>query len=149
MRVTGIKRARTLVETAQNSVGLKAGESARLEIWVLVNDYILKAEQLRRLDEYLEEKVKEVPNVENLLTIKGVGMGPVIGFIVEVCGIECFTDLKQIQKLAGLEIVKKSSGKKRGQPRISKRNRRKLRRTMYESARALMNWNAAFQDLFL
>ena len=56
---------------------------------------------------------------------------------------------KQIQKLAGMEIVKKSSGKKKGQPRISKRGRRKLRRTMYESARALMNWNPAFQDVFL
>lgn len=33
---------------------------------------------------YLEEKVKEVPNVEKPLTIKGVGMSIVIGFITEV-----------------------------------------------------------------
>ena len=149
VRAAGIKRAQTLVEAAQNSVGLEAGEAARLEIWVLVNDYILKAEQLKRLDEYLEEKVKEVPNVEKLLAIKGVGMSTVIGFIAEVGDIGRFTDPKQIQKLAGLEIVKKSSGKKKGQPRISKRGRRKLRRTMYESARALMQWNPAFQDVFL
>ncbi|MEI3222684.1 MAG: hypothetical protein V8S01_11825 [Dorea sp.] len=44
----------------------------------------MKAEQLKRLDEYLEEKVKEVPNVEKLLAIKGVGMSTVIGFIAEV-----------------------------------------------------------------
>ena len=149
VRAAGIKRAQTLVEAAQNSVGLEAGEAARLEIWVLVNDYILKAEQLKRLDEYLEEKVKEVPNVEKLLAIKGVGMSTVIGFVAEVGDIGRFTDPKQIQKLAGLEIVKKSSGKKKGQPRISKRGRRKLRRTMYESARALMQWNPAFQDVFL
>lgn len=149
VRAAGIKRAQTLVEAAQNSVGLEAGEAARLEIWVLVNDYILKAEQLKRLDEYLEEKVKEVPNVEKLLAIKGVGMSTVIGFIAEVGDIGRFTDPKQIQKLAGLEIVKKSSGKKKGQPRISKRGRRKLRRTMYESAKALMLWNPAFQDVFL
>lgn len=68
---------------------------------------IISAKQLKRIDEYLEEKVKEVPNVE------------------------------------------KSSGKKKGQSRISKRGRRKLRRTMYESARALMIWNLAFQDVFL
>ena len=60
-----------------------------------------------------------------------------------------FTNPKQVQKLAGLEITKASSGKKKGQPCISKRGRRKLRRTMYESARALMNWNPAFQDVFL
>ena len=69
--------------------------------------------------------------------------------IAEVGDIGRFTDPKQIQKLAGLEIVKKSSGKKKGQPRISKRGRRKLRRTMYESARVLINWNPAFQDVFL
>jgi len=149
VRAAGIKRAQTLVEAAQNSVGLEAGEAARLEIWVLVNDYILKAEQLKRLDEYLEEKVKEVSNVEKLLAIKGVGMSTVIGFIAEVGDIGCFTDPKQIQKLAGLEIVKKSFGKKKGQPRISKRGRRKLQRAMYESARALMTWNPAFQDVFL
>lgn len=73
----GIKRAQTLVEAAQNSVGLEGGEAARLE------------------------------------------------------------------------IIKKNSGKKKGQPGISKRGRRKLRRTMYESARALMTWNPAFQDVFL
>ena len=149
VRAAGLKRAQTLIEAAQNSVGLETGEAARLEIWILVNDYLLKEEQLRRLDEYLEEKVKEVPNVEKLLAIKGVGMSTVIGFVAEVGDIGRFTDPKQIQKLAGLEIVKKSSGKKKGQPRISKRGRRKLRRTMYESARALMNWNPAFQDVFL
>ena len=126
-----------------------ACEAARLEIWVLVNDYILKAEQLKRFNEYLEEKVKEVPNVEKLLAIKEIGLSTMTGFVAEVGDIRCFTDAKQIQKLAGLEIVKKSSGKKKGQPRISKRGRRKLRRTMYESARALMNRNPAFQDVFL
>ncbi len=56
VRAAGLKRAQTLIEAAQNSVGLEAGEAARLEIWILVNDYLLKEEQLRRLDEYLEEK---------------------------------------------------------------------------------------------
>lgn len=149
VRAAGIKKAQTLVEAAQNSVGLEAGEAARLEIWIPVNDYQTKTEQLKRLDEYLEEKGKEVPNVEKLLAIKGVGLSAVIGFVAEVGDIGRFTDSKQIHKLAGLEIVKKSSGKKKGQPRISKRGRRKLRRTMYESARALINWNPAFQDVFL
>ena len=52
---------------------MEAGKAARLGIWILVNDYIARAEQLRRLDEYLEEKVREVSNVEKLLAIKGVG----------------------------------------------------------------------------
>jgi hypothetical protein len=35
VRAAGLKRAQTLVEAAQESVGLEAGEVARLEIWVL------------------------------------------------------------------------------------------------------------------
>ena len=149
VRAAGMKRATTLVEAAQNSVGLEGGEAARLEIWILVNDYISKAEQLARLDEYLQEKVMEVPNVEKLLAIKGVGLSTVIGFVAEVGDIGRFTDPRQVQKLAGLEITKISSGKRKGQPGISKRGRRKLRRTMYESARSLINWNPAFLDVFL
>ena len=149
VRAAGMKRAKTLVEAAQDSVGLEGGEAARLEIWILVNDYISKAEQLARLDEYLNEKVMEVPNVEKLLAIKGVGLSTVIGFVAEVGDIGRFTDPRQVQKLAGLEITKISSGKRKGQPGISKRGRRKLRRTMYESARSLINWNPAFLDVFL
>ena len=149
VRAAGIKRATTLIEAAQDSVGLEGGEAARLEIWILINDYMAKVEQLKRLDEYLEQKVMEVPNVEKLLAMKGVGLSTVIGFVAEVGDIGRFTDPKQIQKLAGLEITKKSSGKKKGQPGISKRGRKKLRRTMYESARALINWNPAFLDVFL
>lgn len=55
LRGAGIKRAKTLVEAASNSVGLQGGEAARLEIWILVGDYISKKQQLERLDEYLEE----------------------------------------------------------------------------------------------
>ena len=88
------------MEAAQNSVGLEAGEAARLEIWILVNDYLTKADQLKRLDEYLEEKVMEVPNVEKLLAMKGVGLSTVIGFIAEVGDIGRFTNPKQIQKLS-------------------------------------------------
>ena len=149
VRAAGIKRAQTLVEAAQNSVGLEGGEAARLEIWILVTDYLAKAEQLNRVDELLSEKIAEVPNVEKLLAIKGVGLSTVIGFVAEVGDIGRFTDPKQIQKLAGLEITRASSGKKKGQARISKRGRHKLRRVMYESARALLNWNPAFMDVFL
>lgn len=45
VRAAGIKRAQILIEAAQNGVGLEAGEAARLEIWILVNDYLSKAEQ--------------------------------------------------------------------------------------------------------
>ena len=148
LRAAGIKRAKTLVEAAQGSVGLSGGEAARLEIF-LINDYQTKTKPLARLDEFLAEEVMKVPHVEKLLAIKGVGLSTVIGFVADVGDIGRFTDPKQVQKLAGLEITKNSSGKKKGQPCISKRGRRRLRRTMYESARSLINWNEAFSEVFM
>ena len=145
----GISRAQTLIEAAQESVGLQGGEAARFRIRVLISDYRRKQEQLERVDEILQKKVMLVPNVEKLLAIKGVGFSSVAGFIAEVGDIGRFTDPKQIQKLAGLEITKLSSGKRKGKPGISKRGRRRLRRVMYEAARALMIWDPAFGDLFL
>ena len=145
----GISRAQTLIEAAQESVGLQGGEAARFRIWVLISDYRRKQEQLERVDEILQKKVMLVPNVEKLLAIKGVGFSSVAGFIAEVGDIGRFTDPKQIKKLAGLEITKLSSGKRKGKPGISKRGRRRLRRVMYEAARALMIWDPAFGDLFL
>ena len=79
LRAAGIKRAKTLVEAAQGSVGLSGGEAARLEIWFLINDYQTKTKQLARLDEFLAEEVMKVPHVEKLLAIKGVGLSTVIG----------------------------------------------------------------------
>ena len=87
--------------------------------------------------------------MEKLLAIKGVGLSTVIGFVAEGGEIGRFTDLRQIQKLAGLEITKISSGKRKGQSGISKKGRCKLRKVMYESAKSLINWNPAFQDVFL
>ena len=149
LRAAGIKRAKTLVEAAQGGVGLSGGEAARLEIWFLINDYQTKTKQLERLDEFLAKEIMKVPHVEKLLAIKGVGLSTVIGFIADVGDIGRFTDPKQVQKLAGLEITKASSGKKKGQPCISKRGRRRLRRTMYESARSLISWNEAFSEVFM
>ncbi len=87
--------------------------------------------------------------MEKLLAIKGVGFGSIAGFIAEVGDIGRFTDPKQIQKLAGLEITKLSSGKRKGKLGISKRGRRKLRRVMYEAARSWMTWDETISGLFL
>ena len=139
-----------ILNAAMRSIGLKVGlREARMEIQDLIEDYELQTKRLERINDLIKELCQQIKYANKLLEIKGIGITTVAGFIAEVGDIGRFTDPKQIQKLAGLEIVKKSSGKKKGQPRISKRGRRKLRRTMYESARALMTWNPAFQDVFL
>lgn len=149
LRAVGYKRAMTLIEAARNSVGIEGGSAARLEIKLLVEDYMKKQEQLEEVEKLLEESVRQVPHTEKLLAIKGVGLTTVAGFVAEVGDIGRFTDPKQIQKIAGLEIVKISSGKRKGCPGISKRGRVRLRRVLYEAAGSLTSWDEAFNDVFL
>ena len=54
--------------------------------------------------------LKEIPYIDNLLAIKGVGMVTVGGFIAEVGDIGRFDNPKQLQKLAGYAIVANDSG---------------------------------------
>lgn len=61
-------------------------------------------------------------------------MKTLTGFIIEVGDIGRFDDPRQIQKLAGLAIVKNESGKHEGESYVSYRGRKHLRYTLYEAA---------------
>ena len=95
LRSAGMKRARTLVSAAEHSVGSKeAPEAARMELKNLLNDMDVYASRLEELLQRLEEKLKEIPYVDKLMEIKGIGLVTVSGFIAEVGDIVLFGKLK-------------------------------------------------------
>ena len=53
-----------------------------------------------------------------MLSVDGVGLVTVAGFISEVGDISRFKNQKQIQKYAGFELVENSSGKHKGRTTI-------------------------------
>lgn len=73
------------------------------------------------------ELLQQVPNAEQLLDIKGVGLITAATFVGEVGDIRRFQDPRQIQKLAGFNLVENSSGKHKSKTKISRRGRRRLR----------------------
>ena len=148
MRAIGRKRATTLVESAHNSIGIKGGACARLELQMLLEDYKTKKRQLEMVEEILEKETMKVPNVEKLLSIKGIGIITIAGFIAEVGDIRRFDSPKQIQKLAGFELKMNSSGKHKGQTTISKRGRRRLRRVLYQAVLPLISSNPEFREIY-
>ena len=148
MRAVGRRRATTLVESAHNSIGIKGGACARLELQMLLEDYKTKKRQMEMIEEILEKETMKVPNVEKLLAIKGIGIITVAGFIAEVGDIRRFDSPKQIQKLAGFELKKNSSGKHKGQTTISKRGRRRLRRVLYQAVLPMLRSNPEFREVY-
>jgi len=87
----------------------------------------------------------QLPEVAEMLKIKGVGLVTVAGFLAEVGDIQRFDSPRQIQKLAGLAIRENSSGKHKGQTEISKRGRAKLRAILFRAAIALAAKNPEFR----
>ena len=85
-----------------------------------------------------KEKLKEIPYIDKLMAIKGVGLVTISGFIAEVGDIGRFDNPKQLQKLAGYAIVANDSGKHNGESRISYRGRKRLRYVLYEAARGIV-----------
>lgn len=111
LRGVGMKRAKTLVSTAEHNVGSKAApEAARMELKNLLCDMNVYASRLNELLCLIEEKLKEIPYTDKLMAIKGIGLVTVSGFIAEVGDIRRFDSPKQLQKLAGYAIVSNDSG---------------------------------------
>ncbi len=148
LRGAGMKRAKTLVSAAEHSVGSReAAETARMELKNLLDDMDVYASRLEELLRRIEEKLKEIPYIDNLLAIKGIGMVTVSGFIAEVGDIGRFDNPRQLQKLAGYAIVANDSGKHNGESRISYRGRKRLRYVLYEAAISLVGKNAEFRQI--
>jgi len=148
LRAVGIKRAKTLVEAAQKSIGCKEGlEAARMDMELLIMDYEYKKAQYDRIMEHIEELCRQIPESSQMLAIKGIGLIGVSGFLAEVGNIRRFDSPKQIQKLAGLSLRENSSGKHKGQTTISKRGRSRLRAILFNAVIPLVAKNPEFRAI--
>ena len=148
LRVVGMKRAKSLYEAAQRSIGCTEGSAtARIELKLLLDDYQTKMSQHEAIMAVIEELCMQIPAVKKLLDIKGVGLLTVGGFFAEVGDLGRFQSPKQIQKLAGLAIRENSSGKHKGQTGISKRGRARLRRLLFQAVMPLVATNAEFAEI--
>ena len=148
IRAVGKKRAQTLVNAAEHSVGSKEGATAaRIEIRMLIEDYESRNARLQEIMSLIESLVKRIPMAEKLLEIKGVGIKTVSGFLAEVGDISRFKNPKELQKLAGLALVENSSGKHKGETTISRRGRKRLRYLLFEVAMSLVSKNREFAEL--
>ena len=148
LRGNGHKKAMLILNAAMKSIGLKAGlTEARMEIQDLIEDYELQTKRLERVNDLIKELCQQIRYADKLLEIKGIGITTVAGFIAEVGDITRFDSTKELQKLAGLELVADSSGKHNGKTKISKRGRKRLRYLLFEAAISVVGKNEEFKEI--
>ena len=148
VRAVGIKRAETLLNAAEHSVGSTSGlESARIEIRMYMEKYDENQRYLDEVMDKLEELSQSIPEVEVLMQIPGIGAKTVTGFLAEVGDIRRFNNPKQVQKYAGLALKENSSGKHKGETTITRRGRKRLRYILFNAAKVLVAKNLEFREL--
>lgn len=149
LRGTGYAKACQILTAAEHSIGRTEGlNMARNEILWLTERLKGLAGWEGKLLAQLEELSMELPFIENILEIKGLGIRTVTGILAEIGDITRFTEARQIQKLAGLALVEDSSGKHEGKTIISKRGRKRLRYQLYQAALVLIGQNAEFRQVY-
>lgn len=99
------------------------------------------------IESTLHEKCREIPYAENILEIRGVGENILAGILAEMGDISRFDDVKEIQKLSGMGLVACSSGKHKGQTKISHRGRKRLRYWLFQAAKSAVSHADEFKQL--
>lgn len=146
----GYGRAKEILEYAEDSVGHKDGAGIAKEVvrW-LAGEILRLNEKLEETEEELHTKYREIPHAENILEISGIGENILSGFLAEMGDQSRLDDAAEIQKLSGMGFVACSSGKHKGETKISHRGRKRLRYWLFQGAKSAVAHSPEFKELHL
>lgn len=148
LRGRGYCRANEILRYAQESVGVKDGaDASKTAVKWFVERIIELNEQLSDIENQLNQKCLQIPHAKNILEISGIGENTLSGILAEMGDISRFDDVKEIQKLSGLGLVACSSGKHKGETKISHRGRKRLRYWLFQAAKSAVAHAEEFKEL--
>ena len=91
--------------------------------------------------------LETIPGAKQMLSIPGIGVVTVAGFLAEVGDLNTYDHGQQIIRLAGLNLTENSSGIRKGQTGISKRGRSRLRGLLFRAMLPVVAKNEEFKSL--
>jgi transposase len=145
----GPKRAEELFQAAGASVGIQEGRSSiLLEVGYLICQVEADTSFIGNLEKEMAEQLKEIPYSQSILSFKGIGTTTAAGLVGEVGDFKKFSTASEIMKLAGLDLFEISSGKHKGQRRISKRGRPLMRKLLFFAAINMVRSNGAMHEAY-
>ena len=148
LRGRGYSRAEQIVRYAGESVGLKHGTAGgRKAVKIFAEQMKSLSETLEEIEAELHQKCREIPYAENILEIRGIGENILAGILAEMGDITRFDDVSELQKLSGLGLVACSSGKHKGETKISHRGRKRLRYWLFQAAKSAVSHGEEFKEL--
>jgi transposase len=131
----GTQQAELLISLARDTIGIKEGVAGiTLDIRHILVQLQAVNGFIHEIEAEMEKTLERIPWSTKILSMKGLGVITVAGLIGEVGDFSKFRTQSEIMKLAGLDLYEISSGKRKGQRRISKRGRTLLRKILYNAA---------------
>jgi transposase len=145
----GIKDAESLIALARETVGIKEGLAGLfMDIRHILTQLEAEARFISEIEAEMGATLERIPCSVKLLSIKGLGTVSVAGLIGEVGDFSKFSTQSEIMKLAGLDLYEISSGRRKGQRRISKRGRSLLRKILFYAAIQMIRKNGIMYDYY-
>jgi transposase len=147
-RGVGIAKVKELTAVAKTSIGIREGTNmAKLELRTLIDKYELIMGKFEELESNIDHLLDQIPGVKQMMAIKGIGRDTIAGFLAETGDLSNYSHPRQIINLAGLSLKENTSGKHKGQTKITKRGRKTLRALLFRVAMPLVAKNTAFKAL--
>ncbi len=148
LRGRGYSRAVQIIQYAEKSVGLKDGEDVAKETVRWFAEKVMELDKkLKEVETELHSKCRGIPSAEKLLEISGIGENILSGALAEMGDISRFDNANELQKLSGLGLVACSSGKHKGETKISHRGRKRLRYWLFQAAKSAVVHAPEFKEL--
>ena len=148
-RGVGQKKIENLINASKESIGIKEGcRMAEKELDYLLKRYKEIVSDLDDIEKIINDLCEELPEVNRITQIKGIGITTASGVVAELGNIKSYRTPKQMIKMAGLSLTENSSGQKKGKMSISKRGRKDLRKILYQAVVGMIRCNKAFNELY-
>jgi transposase len=109
-------------------------------------------EQIEKMHAAIEASLKKDPvlwsKVENINTVKGLGIMSIATIIAETDGFALFENQAQLVSYSGYDVVRNQSGNRVGKTKISKMGNSHIRRILFMPAFNVVKYNVRFANLY-
>lgn len=95
----------------------------------------------------LKKDKKLSAKLNNVVSIKGIGIITAVKIIAETGGFYLFSSISQLVSYAGLDVVENQSGNKFGKTKISKKGNLNLRKSLYMPALSAIQYDNKMKSL--
>lgn len=144
--VRGQAAAVRLLDRAARSIGdRRALKEARRDLQRLLDEYERISSMLEEIEEEIQQLLNEIPQAKLLKSIHGLGTIPIAAILGFAGDLRHYRHGRQLLRRAGLNLAERTSGKYKGQVKLSKRGDSALRKYLFLAVLQLVQHHPDFK----